>query len=213
MIPIKTAPGYSVDLEKKEIVNDKTGKTLSVRNNSVRMIVDGVRKAYRLGDLLAEAVKSVDEAKAKKEKESPAKKNPKAVGSTNKSVSQKLTERIAKRSQEEEKETPKKSQSKAKHHGKRIQKKAEKNKTKKSKSKAVYPYKIQRLDEINVEKTKFEKGHLVSFVDYKTKKTVKGVFVSHSNFGDGYPAGRISFTVDKKKKSKLISYLNLKHRK
>lgn len=68
-----------------------------------------------------------------------------------------------------------------------------------------YEFKIKKVKEIESIKRLLKNDQKIQFNLYRSDKIVDAVFVSHSHFGDMYPAAKIRFN----KKTKLISYLNI----
>jgi hypothetical protein len=208
MKTIKNLTGYAIN-ESNEIVNEKTGKTIKESNGSVRLVVDGKRKSFKVATLLEEAgvidkVKATGKgwsrtkkAEATKEKsEAPAKSSKKKIVIKKPVVSN--TEKVSKIKKETAK-AEKKSKAKDK----------EKLSPAELIKAGIYPYKIKDEKEIIAKIETLEIGDAVSFIDYQTKRKKTATIVGHSKFSDHYPAARIKVGEGKKATRKLISYLSL----
>lgn len=195
MKAIKNAPGYSIN-ENNEIVNDKTGKTITENNGNVRLMIDGKRKSFKVSTLIEENGKApVAPAEYKKpgSAAAPKKTEDKAADTT-----------------------PKKKVVIKKKATVKPKAKAEKKKKEKTESpaelikKGIYPYKIKDLDKIKEMIDSLEIGDKVQFTDYQSKRKVTGTVVSHTKFSDHYPGVRVVTGKGKDKKSRILSYLNIK---
>jgi hypothetical protein len=231
MKAITEAPGYSIN-EKNEIINDNTKKVVTESKGSVRLLVDGKRKSFKVQTLEDNyGTKSTAKVGYKKPGSSAAIKAGEAKEET-------IVETIARVGREKAPTVIAKKKAKVVVNKKAkttvapkakvvVNKKAKttvapkakdatKDKKKESPAelikKGIYPYKIKDLDKIKAAIAELEVGNKVSFVDYKTNRKTTGTIVSHSSFSDHYPAARVSVGKGKDKKSKLISYLNLKNK-
>jgi sugar-specific transcriptional regulator TrmB len=176
---IKQAPGYSITND-GWVLNDKTKKRLNPSKGSVRLMIDGKRKSFKVSDLLKD-VEIKDKKKsilitsneAKKDNLKEAKKD---IAKAVKSAAAKIAVIKSKKAVQDP---------------------------------SIYPYKIKDIDKINEKIKSLSVGDKVTFIDYKTKKKMTGKLVSHSKFSDNYPGARISVGEGKEKKSKILSYLNI----
>ena len=192
MQTIKEAPNYRITKE-GAVESIKSGKEVTAVKGAVRLTVEGKRKSFKIEDLKNQYFPSSEE-----------------VEKSIKKMKDKVVEKIADRTMAEKLQDANSRVGKVISIDKSKKAAVKKAAVKKEVSKKVYPFKIKKLEAIENAKKDFSIEDKVSFIDYKTKKRVKGTLVSHTVFGDKYPGARVSFSENNKKKSKVVSYLNLK---